>query len=142
MILGLAATAFIYVSTALPAVEAEAAVDAFHAALRRGDTSAALALIAEDALIFEQGHAERSRSQYGAEHLGADAEFEHAVATNVTRRSSGAAGEIAWVNSETRMQGTFRGSRVDRVGTETMILRQTEAGWRIVHIHWSSAAHR
>jgi ketosteroid isomerase-like protein len=146
LILAAAASAFISLSavqTVSPdAAAAEAAVDAFHASLRQGDTRAALALMAEDALVFEQGHAERSRAQYEAEHLGADAEFERAVASTITRRSSGDAGGIAWVSTETRMQGRFRGASVDRVGTETMILRRTDAGWRIVHIHWSSAAHR
>ncbi len=35
-------------------------VDAFHAALRAGDTAKAAALLADDALIFEAGYAERS----------------------------------------------------------------------------------
>ncbi|HYD37026.1 MAG TPA: hypothetical protein VEA60_05400, partial [Allosphingosinicella sp.] len=41
------------------AAEAAAAtVDAFHAALRRGDTAAASALLTDDALVFEEGRAE------------------------------------------------------------------------------------
>ena len=29
---------------------------------------------------------------------------------------------------------------LDRVTTETMILRRDRSGWKIVHIHWSSGA--
>src|SRR5690606_29848204 len=47
------------------------AVDAFHAALRAGDRDAALAVLAEDALIFEAGGAERSRAEYASHHLEA-----------------------------------------------------------------------
>ena len=38
------------------------AVDAFHAALDRGDTRTAASLLADDALIFESGGAERSKA--------------------------------------------------------------------------------
>lgn len=120
--------------------EAAAVVDAFHAALRRGDTRAAAALLAEDALIFESGEAERSKAEYAAHHLGADAEFSKAVSAAVTRRSGGAAGMFAWVSSEGRTTGTFKGKALDRLTTETMVLRHTGGGWKIEHIHWSSAA--
>src|SRR5687768_6711037 len=57
---------------------AAATVDAFHAALRRGDTRAASDLLTDDALVFEEGRAERSKAQYAARHLGADAAFSQA----------------------------------------------------------------
>lgn len=62
-------------SRSAPPREAAAVVDAFHAALRRGDTRAAAALLSDDALIFETGGAERSKAEYAAHHLPADAEF-------------------------------------------------------------------
>lgn len=43
--------------------DAGATVDAFHAALRRGDTAAVAALLADNALIFESGEAERSKRE-------------------------------------------------------------------------------
>src|SRR5690349_10541119 len=81
------------------AVEAAAAVDRFHAALRQGDETATLALLADDALVFEAGGAERSKAEYAAEHLGADIAFSQAVAPRLTRRLGGAAGDFAWVAS-------------------------------------------
>ena len=115
-------------------------VDAFHAALRRGDLNAALALLAEDALIFESGGVERSKAEYQAEHLPADAEFTRAVPSKLVRRSGRADGNTAWIASEGRVTGTFKGKPLDRVTTETMILRRDRSEWKIVHIHWSSGA--
>lgn len=119
-----------------------AVVDSFHAALRRGDTRAALALLADDALIFESGGVERGKREYAAHHLGADAEFSRAVPSTMTRRAGGVNGNFAWVASEGRTRGTFRGSAVDRTTTETMLLRRVAGAWKIAHIHWSSAAPR
>ena len=133
--LGLGGSAF-----AAPPAAPAAVVDAFHAALARGDTRAAGALIADDALIFEEGHAERSKAEYAAQHLPADAEFSHAVRASVTRRTSRTDGAMAWVSSEGRLTGTFKGKAVNRVTTETMLLRRVGPAWKIVHIHWSSAA--
>ena len=130
--------------TMLPAAARGAAetVDAFHAALRRGDTKAAAGLLADDALIFEEGGVERSKAEYSARHLPADAAFSQAVAMTVTRRSGGSDGSIAWVASEGRMTGTWQGRTVDRLTTETMFLRRVGRAWKIIHIHWSSAPAR
>lgn len=120
--------------------EAAAAVEAFHEALRTGDRDAALALLAEDALIFEAGGAERSRAEYASHHLAADSAFAAATRATVTRRSGDASGEVAWITSEGRTTGEFNGRAVDRISTETMLLRREGGGWRIHHIHWSSRA--
>lgn len=126
---------------ALPAAAeaAAAAVDAFHAALRRGDTQAAAALLADDALIFEEGRAERSKAEYALRHLGADAAFSKAVRGVVSRRRGDSAGDFAWIATEGRTKGSYRGTDVDRVTDETMVLRRVAGEWKIVHIHWSSA---
>jgi ketosteroid isomerase-like protein len=118
---------------------AAATVDAFHAALRRGDTRAAAALLAKDALIFEQGGAERSKAEYAAHHLPADAEFSRAVSSAVTRRAGRSDGAVAWIASEGRTTGTYKGKALDLQTTETMVLRQAGGVWKIVHIHWSSS---
>ena len=123
-------------SAAAPA--AVAVVDAFHAALTRGDTAAASAALAEAVIIYEGGHAEHSKAQYASGHLMADAAFAGAVAHQLVRRSGETRGDISWVASEGRSKGGFKGRDVDRITTETMILRRTAGTWRIVHVHWSS----
>ena len=36
----------------------------------------------------------------------------------------------------------YKGKPLDLSTTETMLLRRTNGGWKIVHVHWSSAAKR
>ena len=122
------------------AADAAAAVDAFHAALKAGDTAGALGFLAPDVMIFEEGGAERSRDEYASHHLGSDAAFAAASEAAVARRSGWADGDIAWITSEGRTTGQFNGRAVNRLTTETMVLKRHADGWRIHHIHWSSRA--
>ena len=115
-------------------------VDAFHAALRRGDAKAALSYLTADALIYESGGVERGSQEYASHHLGADAAFARAVPGTRTRRAGQAVDNIAWIATEGRTRGTYKGKPVDRITTETMVLRRMAGAWKIVHIHWSSAA--
>ncbi|HKX92285.1 MAG TPA: nuclear transport factor 2 family protein [Sphingomicrobium sp.] len=131
------------VAAAAPAAsksDPEATVKSFHAALQAGDAKAAADLLADDALIFEEGGAERSKAEYAARHLSADIAFAKAVPAQVTRRSGHVAGDLGWVVTEGRLTGTYKDKAIDRATTETMILRRVGSEWKIVHIHWSSAA--
>lgn len=119
---------------------AAAVVDAFHAALQSGDTKAALSYLAENALIYEAGGVERGRQEYASHHLGADSAFSQAVPGTITRRAGEAVGSIAWIATEGRTTGTYIDKVVDRVTAETMVVRRQGNAWKIVHIHWSSAA--
>ena len=127
-------------SVAVEAVDAAAVVDAFHAALKTGDTAAALALLATDVMIFEEGGAERSRDEYASHHLASDAAFAAASETTTSRRSGWSDDDVAWITSEGRTTGQFNGRAVDRLTTETMVLKRHADPWRIHHIHWSSRA--
>lgn len=135
----LAAAAAASVSVEPAARPAAAVVDRFHAALRRGDGKGALALMAGDALVYESGHVEQGKAEYRATHLDADMEYSRAVTEVTTARGGHAQGNFAWIASQGRTSGKFRGKQVDRATTETMVLRRTAGQWRIVHIHWSSA---
>ena len=113
-------------------------VSAFHAALSGGDREQALSLLSPKVVIFESGGAEMSREEYGSHHLAGDMEFVRATKTTVVAEQSGQAADVAWVLRRTATTGTFRGKDINSRGTETMMLRKSEAGWLIVHIHWSS----
>lgn len=114
-------------------------VQAFHAALTRGDTAGALGLMAENAVIFESGNVERSRAEYAAHHLASDAAFSAAVRRTLVDRSSGEDNGTAWVMSVETVDGTFRNRAINSRSVETMLLRRIDGQWRISHIHWSSA---
>lgn len=122
------------------ALEPERIVDAFHAALGRGDTTGAVALLADDAVIYESGGVERGKAEYASHHLAADAAFAKAVPSRVLRRSGAADGAVAWILTEGQTTGSYRDRPVDRTTTETAILRRIRGAWRITHFHWSSAA--
>lgn len=119
-----------------------ATVDRFHAALTEGKVEAALKLLSDDVLIYESGRAERSKAEYASHHLKADAEFAGASQRKLVKRASWVGTDTAWVTTETEATGTFKGRALALTGTETMILRRTTGEWKIVHIHWSSAAKR
>lgn len=119
--------------------ETAGVLDAFHEAVRTGNLWGATALLADDALIFEGGGAERSRAEYVGHHLPADAAFAAAVTRTVLRRSEGQSGELAWIATESRTVGEFKGRPIDSLGTETTVLRRVGGHWRIAHLHWSSA---
>lgn len=119
---------------------ARQAVDGFHAALAAGEMQQALDYLAPDVLIVEEGGAERSRAEYASHHLAADAAFTRAVPSAMLSSTGDAIGDLAYVVTESRMTGTYNGKPVDRLSAESMVLRNGPAGWKIVHIHWSSHA--
>lgn len=122
------------------AADAAATVDAFHAALKAGDTAGALAMMDAEVVIFEEGYVERSREEYASHHLASDAAFAADTQSVLTRRSGWAMGDAVWIVTEGRTTGAFNGRVTDRITTETMVLGRTADGWRIRHIHWSSRA--
>ena len=121
-----------------PEQAARQTVQAFHAALAAGDSAKALSLLAPDVVIFESGGVEASRDEYRSHHLPADMEFSRSVTREITSERYGSSGDVAWVLTESRSTGTFRGQPIDSRGVGTMLLRRTPEGWRITHIHWSS----
>ena len=118
---------------------AAAVVDGFQAALARGDTKAALGFLDDKGIIFESGGVERSKAEYASHHLAADAAFTQAVPSKVVRRSGDAGGNVAWIASEGRTTGSYKGRAIDQQTTETMVLRRIGGAWKITHVHWSSA---
>ena len=118
--------------------EPSAIVRSFHEALASSDRAGALALLDPDAVIFEQGGAEMSRDEYIAQHLDADIEFSRETRSKVIGQRVHARGKSAWVITISETSGKFRGKEVSSRNAETMVLERKSAGWRIVHIHWSS----
>jgi len=114
-----------------------AIVESFFRALASGDTRRASNLLDPAVLIFESGGAERSRAEYASHHMGGDAKFLKSATHKLLSRTGDAQGDLAWVATEQRLASTGE-KPVDVTSTETMVLRKTQDGWRIVHIHWSS----
>lgn len=141
------AVALISIAPALSAQSAAdstavvAAVAKYHEALGRGDSPAALRLLAPDATILESGSVE-TRGDYRSHHLSADIEFARGVPSQRTVVGVVVRGDVAWVSSTSVTQGTFRERAINSAGAELMVLSRTESGWLIRAIHWSSRNRR
>lgn len=123
--------------------EPVAAVDRFFRALAAGDTQRASTILDPAVLVYESGGAERSREEYASHHLASDAAFLKTAKHRLLSRTGAAVGDLAWVATESRLTAPgSNGATTNVVSTETMVLRKTGDGWRIVHIHWSSRAER
>ena len=120
------------------AVDANASLAAFHAALARGDKEGALALLAPKVAIYESGYVEASREEYAHHHLGGDIAFAKTSTRKVLRHSEKMEGNTSIIWEETETTGTSGGKPVHSFGTETAVLEKTGDRWVITHVHWSS----
>lgn len=115
----------------------EAVLDAFHHALEEGNGQAALQWLADDVVILEGGVAQ-SKEEYAGHHLGSDMAFLAAMQFERLSRETRKADGVVTVITRTQLKGTFKDRDIDIVSSETAILKQTDAGWRIQHLHWSN----
>ena len=116
-------------------------VRAYDRALSSGDSLAALALLALDAVILESGGVE-TREEYRSHHLPGDIQYARAVPSQEQRLAVRVRGDVAWSWSTSVTQGEFRGRQINSSGAELMVLTRTMAVWKISAIHWSSRARR
>ncbi|MGH8442593.1 MAG: YybH family protein [Nevskiaceae bacterium] len=114
------------------------AADAFDRAIGAADPGAIKALLAPDVLIYEFGGQEASFEQYAAAHMQADMEFMAHVKGSVLDRRHGTSGDLAWVATRRRVTGSYKDKPIDVFSTETLVMRRDAAGWKIVHVQWSS----
>jgi ketosteroid isomerase-like protein len=110
----------------------------FARALAAGDSSAAIALLHPDVVIFEGG-AWESLSDYRRGHLAADMRALQGLKQETQRDIVTISGDFALI---TRAYSTSGERVVDSAGAESMVLLRTPDGWKIRHIHWSSRPRR
>ncbi len=114
-----------------------AVVERYHTALAAGDSAAALAQLAEDAVILESGGME-SRQEYRSHHLPADIAFAKSVKGTRSPLRVVVRGDVAWTTATSTTRGKHRGRPVNSSGAELMVLTRSGDGWKISAIHWSS----
>ena len=120
--------------------EVSATTDQFIAAIATENRSALESILSPDVLILESGGIE-TREEYLGHHFGSDAAFLAAMTREPLHRTIRIDGDVAWVASITRLQGTFRERDLDLDSAELLVLHRTPEGWRIAAIHWSSGSH-
>jgi uncharacterized GH25 family protein/ketosteroid isomerase-like protein len=116
-----------------------AVVQAYDRALQSGDSAAALALLAPDAVILENGSME-TREEYRSHHLASDIAFARATLSTPGGTRIVVRGDVAWAISTSTTTGQYRDRAVNSTGAELMVLTREPTGWKIRAIHWSSRA--
>ena len=126
---------------AKPAAHSEADVasvlESFYGAIKRGDATAAMSVIAPDAMFVESGKLE-TRAQYEMNHLPADIDFEKQVTGKRDPLRITFKDDAAWVIATTTYDGKFEGAPVQFVSAQLMVLSKDVGAWKIRSIHWSS----
>jgi len=128
-------------SQSTDSADVAAVIDSYHKALAAGDSAAALALLAPDAVILESGGVE-SREEYRGHHLPGDINFARAIASTRGKVNVVIQGDVAWASSTSVTQGKFRDREINSAGAELMVLSREAGGWKIRAIHWSSRTRR
>lgn len=118
-----------------------AVVDAFHAALASGDSTAALMLLADDVTILESGGVE-TKAEYRSGHLHGDMAFAQAVPRERGSIQVQVVDDVGWAWSTSVTQGRMGERDVNAQAAELMVLQRVGDDWRIKAIHWSSRARR
>ena len=116
----------------------EEKVAAYHQALLDGDIEAAKGMLAKDLLLFEDGVAETSLKKYAKGHLKSDIEFSENAKRKLESQSSWIEDDTATVSSIYDLKTKYQGKRYHLKSAETMILKQIDGQWVIVHVHWSN----
>jgi mono/diheme cytochrome c family protein len=116
---------------------AEAVADAFHAALKKGDRKAVLALLAPEVSIREGGKAQ-SRDVYASGHLGEDIAFLKSANIKLLSMGSMPMGATAMVGSRSEIRSTHEGQPIALLSTEMLTLKKTSGGWLITQVDWTS----
>ena len=118
-----------------------AVVDAYHAALASGDSTAALSLLADDVIILESGGME-DKQQYRSGHLAGDMRFAQAVPRERGEITVRIVDDVAWAWSTSVTEGRMGDREINAQGAELMVLARVGGEWSIKAIHWSSRARR
>ena len=108
-------------------------------ALGTGNKALVKNLLAKDVLIYESGGVESSLEEYAGHHLPADMSFLSGMKKELISEKVFEQGDLAIVTSYSRLSGTYNDKAIDLKSTETLVLKQIDNTWKVVHIHWSSS---
>jgi ketosteroid isomerase-like protein len=111
--------------------------ESFYAAIKRGDATAAMSVIAPDAMFVESGKLE-TRAEYEKNHLPLDIDFERQITGKRGPLRITFAGDTAWVIATTEYDGKIEGGQVSFASSQLMVLTKDADAWKIRSIHWSS----
>jgi len=112
-------------------------INGFRHALVEGRREAALALLHQRATIIEGGHVQ-SVDEYAAGHLGSDMAFLSAIDIKQLSRDVQPGDGQVTIETRSRFSGQVNDQSIDLESVEFATLIETDEGWRISQIAWSS----
>ncbi len=107
-----------------------------HQALTDGDKATVKTLLAGDLLVLEGGHSQTSAKDYMEGHMLSDMAFLAHMTREVKEQTSGNSDRVAWVKTTSSLKGTYKDKEMNLTSTETLVLRRSDTGWKIVFIEW------
>lgn len=117
---------------------AEMALQGFSDALEIGNRDLAIARLAPNLKVVEDG-VEEDRASYLGGHLAADMAYQKTVKTILLERSvHNDSSYKARIVSKMRMVSNRSDKQIDPVVTETAVLEKLPDGWKIVRLEWAS----
>ena len=112
-------------------------VDAFAAVLAAGQLDVARQFLTPDAVIVANGKTLGTRDAYIDGPARGDAAALRTVDRDILHRNAWAGPGLAYVVTEKRLRAPGATTGPSEVVIETMLVRKTESGWKIAHVHWS-----
>lgn len=92
-------------------------------------------------MVYEFGLVDPTLQAYAFAHLPGDMNMAQQTQWTLQTRRMGGTGDQRWVLSNYRVTGTgVGGVPLDQITLETILLQKIGDDFRIVHIHWSTAA--
>ena len=119
-------------------IRAENMADAFQQALQNGHRDQVIAMLAPDVRVTEGGEVQASRRAYVDQHMNADMRFLQHAKIRLLERHAQMQGDRAVISSVRELHAEVRGKPLSLRSRETLTMNQSDAGWRIVAIHWNS----
>ena len=121
-----------------PVAQAQQVLGEFHAALAQGSRDAVLALLAADAVLYDDGQVAHGRDDYAARLLDLELQAAPGIQREALRVEVLGSGDTLWVLQESRLRRTLADIDMSFEETETLVLRRQFDGWKIVHRHRSA----
>ena len=112
-------------------------INGFRHALVEGRREAALAFLHPRATIIEGGHVQ-SVDEYAAGHLGSDMAFLSTIDIKQLSREVQPGNGQATIETRSRFSGQVNDQSIDLESIEFATLIETDEGWRISQVAWSS----
>lgn len=124
-------------ATASDTAQVAALVAAFHAALERGDSTAALALLAPEVAIVQRGRV-ATLAEYRVNDLAADIAVARSSRVSDGARRVTVVGDVAYSVAPPSAQGTSPDRAMAPLGAALITARRVDGAWRITAIHRSA----